>query len=119
MNFLKEKEICLPTNVRLNNTQLYLINDITMAAKIGIPFTVSGPKTGVWKRRSELSQQLQILTRAKLKAMVIELLRAKVIRKCGPDWTTQKKWLDVPNGLYYTGQLSYFDYRTFMNLVES
>lgn len=106
--FCKEKNIIFPSEIKPNNLQQCLIHDIENAAKSKRPFTITGPITGFWNRRSELSIQLQKLTRSKIECMAFELLRAKLIKRCGGDWTIKKKWLDVPDGPYSKGRLAYY-----------
>ena len=84
--------------------RLGLIEDVRRAASEGFPFTKTG-QTGLYLRRSELSETLRGHSRNKLEGIAAMLVDDRVLvqavaKKAG----RAMKWLDIPDGPFARGE---------------
>lgn len=80
-----------------------LEDEIAAKADDGIPYTVSGKNDGLHERAHEMSQELSGLSRDRLRALADKLLASKRIVKCPEKGKKDRKFLDIPGGVFASG----------------
>lgn len=80
-----------------------LAEKIAAAAASGHPFTATGVR-GVFAKRDRLGEELAACARHKLEGMVADLLKERRILRAAARGEKAAQWLDVPGGLFATGQ---------------
>lgn len=76
-----------------------LKNIIAAAARDGEPFTHTGV-AGVFRNRHRLPEPINLIGRDRLEGYVQELLNSgKIIKGCALN-SQEKKWLDIPDGMF-------------------
>lgn len=78
----------------------WLLAAIIIAAREGHPYSAEGKnaKSGLYRRRGELPEELRSIGPGEFGQLVEEMLLTKKIVAAAAKGGKEKKWLDVPNG---------------------
>lgn len=81
-----------------------LLGAIRKAALEDRPFTITGPRTGLYGRRDELPAAFLKISKNQIQDLAKEIFERGEIVKCRKYGSSRKQWLDVPDGPYTKGQ---------------